>query len=221
MATKKKAPAGPAAARVRRSPDAMQRLRLRMLERARAIHRDEGLEALSMRRMAEEFGLSTMALYSYFANKNALLEGLWVEVFETLNAQLLRVDGEGGTALRRLEAHVRSFMAFWLERPDLYRLIYMSATPAAGHIDIEHQPAYERMRQLTRQRVHACLDARLAEAQRDLQVDLVALKMLGYLQLALGLARYDLQARDELHEHVVQDILKSLQDAKKPGRGRA
>src|SRR6059036_795279 len=36
----------------------------------------EGLEALSMRRLAEELGVGTMTLYGYFRSKNELLDAV-------------------------------------------------------------------------------------------------------------------------------------------------
>src|SRR5438874_1240559 len=57
-------------------------------EAAVALADAEGLAAVSMRRLAEQLGVSTMALYRYVANKDELLElmidavgdGVWLEV---------------------------------------------------------------------------------------------------------------------------------------------
>jgi AcrR family transcriptional regulator len=47
-----------------------------ILDRALAIVDAEGLDALSMRRLAGEFNVEAMALYYYFPNKQAILDGL-------------------------------------------------------------------------------------------------------------------------------------------------
>jgi TetR/AcrR family transcriptional regulator, tetracycline repressor protein len=50
--------------------------REQILTRAIEIIDAEGLDALSMRRLASEFQVEAMALYYYFANKQAILDGV-------------------------------------------------------------------------------------------------------------------------------------------------
>jgi len=203
----------PATVRLRRSPNEMATLKRELLERARLIYRDEGLAALSMRRMALEFKLSTMALYSYFPSKQALLEGLWLEIFEALLAELQSVQKGRRTPLKLLEAHVRSFLAFWELRPDQFCMIYMSLvqTSGADAVDMEHQPVYADMVLLTRERVAACAATPPGDAALGLSTDALVAQMLGYLLLTLGVARYPLYDRDALRDRTVLDILCTVQ----------
>jgi AcrR family transcriptional regulator len=193
----------------------MRQLKARMLERARAIYRDEGIAALTMRRMAEEFGLSTMAMYSYFRNKEALLSGLWVEAFEALVEQLLLAAAGRRAPLKILEAHLRTLFDFWEQRADLYRLVYLSAAQSSGGgdlVDMAQQPAYAQLLLLTRERVAACLGGpdEPSEALLRLQTDLMVAKLLGFLQLSLGVARYPLADRDALREQMLRDMLSTV-----------
>src|SRR5688572_5528682 len=50
--------------------------RERVLHAALQIVDSEGLDALSMRRLAAELGVQAMSLYSHLADKKALLDGL-------------------------------------------------------------------------------------------------------------------------------------------------
>ena len=50
--------------------------RERILEVARRIASDEGLDALSMRRIAQQLDVWPMSLYRHFADKEALLDAL-------------------------------------------------------------------------------------------------------------------------------------------------
>jgi len=59
----------PAPRRPRLTPDEVARAALELLDR-------EGLEALSMRRLADELGVGTMTLYGYFRNKDELLDAV-------------------------------------------------------------------------------------------------------------------------------------------------
>ena len=66
----------------------------------------EGLEAISFRRLADEFGVTPMALYWHFDDKEALLaaiaDRLWLETAETLQGSLaqLSADDDGWGQLR-------------------------------------------------------------------------------------------------------------------------
>ena len=50
--------------------------RARVLEAAVALADDQGLEALSMRRLGAELGVEAMSLYNHVADKDDLLDGL-------------------------------------------------------------------------------------------------------------------------------------------------
>lgn len=200
--------------RVRRSPAEMAALKREMLERARQIYREEGPGGLSMRRMAQEFELSTMALYSYFPSKQALLEGLWLEVFEALLERLLPVSAGQRAPHKVLEAHARAFIDFWEARADQFRMIYMSQQQTAGGeaVAMAEQPAYQKLVYLIRERVAACArgSAEPSEETLALLAAQMVSKQLGYLLLVLGVARYPLQDRESLRERVVQDIVSGV-----------
>ncbi|NCT85632.1 MAG: TetR/AcrR family transcriptional regulator [Comamonadaceae bacterium] len=214
MKTTSLAAAPTAKPRLRRGPAAMARLRQELLERARRIYGSEGAAGLSMRRLAQEAGLSTMALYSYFPSKQALLERLWLEVFEALLAELLAASARRRAPLKVMEAHLRAFLAFWEARPDQFRLIYMSTQPQAGEgqLPIQEQPVYQQLIQLKRERVAACASgaARPSEALLAESATLALAKLLGYLLLVLGMPRYPLPERARLRERVVADALQGI-----------
>ena len=72
-----------------------------VVERGLALADAEGLEAVTIRRLAAELGVTPMALYWHFRNKDELLTGLAEAVWAELD---LRVDprGEWPDQLRRL-----------------------------------------------------------------------------------------------------------------------
>ena len=58
--------------------------RARVLQAAVALADEGGLEAFSMRALAQEFGVVPMALYKHFANKEELLDGMVDIVFSEI-----------------------------------------------------------------------------------------------------------------------------------------
>lgn len=195
----------------------MAALKREMLERARMIYRDEGVEALSMRRLAQELGISTMAIYSYFENKKALLDGLWIEVFEALTHELLDASKDQRGPRKVIEAHVRRFLDFWERHPEQFRMIYMSRTQSGSLEEVgeAQQPVYQRLINLNRERMAACApESRPAdEALAQTLCDQMSVKTMGFLLLVVGLPRYPLQDRDTLRERVVQDVLRDVAEA--------
>lgn len=66
-------------------------LRQRLLDRAGELLADEGVKALSLRRLAGAVGTSTTAVYSLFGNKPGLVNELYVEGFRRFGARLRAV----------------------------------------------------------------------------------------------------------------------------------
>lgn len=206
--------------RLRRGPAEMAALKREMMERARKIYREEGVEALSMRRLAHELGISTMAIYSYFANKQALLDGLWIEIFEALTAELLDASSDQRGPRKVLEAHVRRSMDFWERHPEQFRMIYLSQSSASlSEIGEAQKPVYNRLLGLVRERVAACapdgVDADETLIRR--QCDLLTTKLMGYLVLTIGLQRYPLHDREALREQIVQEVVRDAVDGLSAG----
>ena len=66
--------------------------RERVLEAAVALADEGGIEALTMRRLAESLGVEAMSLYYHVANKERVLDGIVEAVMAELNAEVDRTD---------------------------------------------------------------------------------------------------------------------------------
>ena len=79
--------------------------RERILQTALRLADEEGLEAISMRKVAQELGVKAMSLYNHVANKDDIIDGIvdWV----VSDIELPRCDLDWKTAMRRraLSAH--------------------------------------------------------------------------------------------------------------------
>ena len=79
--------------------------RARVLEAAVALADETGLDAFSMRGLAQELGVVPMALYKHVANKDELLDGMVDIVFGEIESPSGEVDWR--TAMRRRAVSVR------------------------------------------------------------------------------------------------------------------
>jgi AcrR family transcriptional regulator len=104
-------------------------LRDRILETAFAIFRDKGLAALSMRKLAERVGVTTMATYRHFRNKDDLVAAL-VERGFSIWARYLSVTRRGRTPLNRIGRVFDRYFDFAMQQPKFFELMFL--TPRKG-----------------------------------------------------------------------------------------
>lgn len=98
--------------------------RAELVAAAHAIVKDEGYEALTIRKLAERVGLATMSVYSYFADKQAILTAVAEDTFETLARRIERK--EPPDPIEALRVGLREYAVFGLENPNEYRTIFMT-----------------------------------------------------------------------------------------------
>ena len=90
---------------------------------AKLVHR-EGAEAVTMRRVAKSVGITPMALYRHYADRDGLLNTLADAGFEELVARLQNVDLPAQPEQRLLRV-LDVFLDFALEKPRLFELMFL------------------------------------------------------------------------------------------------
>lgn len=119
-------------------------LRNALLTAAGELLRSDGVEGLSLRRLAERAGVSRTAPYHHFADKNALLCALAVEGF----AELERLIGDAQEhpeqpIEKRLGQFVSAYLDFATRAPEQYELmfgrsIWKTGEPSAELKEVAH-----------------------------------------------------------------------------------
>jgi len=105
-------------------------LRQRIVEAARDIVSEEGLDGLSMRALGVRIGYSPATIYHHFHDKDELLRSVMAEGFkrlgETVAQEMARqADVEdGGTSMSRLCATGRAYARFGLENTGYFRAMF-------------------------------------------------------------------------------------------------
>jgi AcrR family transcriptional regulator len=93
------------------------------VDAALEILRDDGLEAVTMRAVAERARVTPPAIYWYFADKDALLANVLREVRTLFHDRL--VDALAApTAEERLWRSLDAFRRFAVEQPGLFRVLF-------------------------------------------------------------------------------------------------
>jgi len=100
--------------------------RAEILAAAERIFVEHGYEGATIRKIADEVGLSSTALYMHFAEKGEILHEICRQAFRTLmeaNNEILAGPADPETRLRRM---LRAYIAFGFANPNAYRLVYMT-----------------------------------------------------------------------------------------------
>ncbi len=101
-------------------------LRDAMIEAAESILDGGGPDTLSLRRLARETGVSQTAPYRHFQDKTALLAAVATRGFEDFGAALTAaLEPEPGPE-QQLAAIGRAYVNFALDRPGMFRLMFLS-----------------------------------------------------------------------------------------------
>lgn len=118
-----------------------------IIQAAQSLFIARGFPAVSMRNIAEKAGMGTMTLYKYFPNKNAILHHIWAGFFDELFA-LVRSELEEETDARtRLKKMCMTYLNYWVEHPDRFRIVFLNEDRASSSDDffINHANIAEEM----------------------------------------------------------------------------
>lgn len=102
--------------------------RSRILEQAGDLFLAHGASGVTMRGLAARMGVTPMALYRHFESRDDLLRALLDEGHATFLRYLNRALGEA-TPEARLLASGRQYLAFALEHPRSYAVMFMEHVP--------------------------------------------------------------------------------------------
>lgn len=107
------------------------------LDAAERVVVSDGVEALTMARLAKECGAAVGAVYRYLPGKSALLSGLQLRAVRVL-AELVEFRLEGVQApLERVKVAFGTWSVFAQQSPALFRLIDDSLSDPSPHLDPE------------------------------------------------------------------------------------
>lgn len=98
--------------------------RLNILEAAFKIVKNEGWQALSMRKIAEEIEYTAPIIYEYFANKEAILEELNKKGFILLHRKMKEASEKVDTVEEKIEAVWMAYWNFAFSEKELYQLMF-------------------------------------------------------------------------------------------------
>jgi AcrR family transcriptional regulator len=103
--------------------------RERIFNAAKTVLRQEGISGLSLRRIAQQSGMSPMALYRHFADKDALLDALMDDGLAAWEERVRAIRARAPLAW--LEQLTEAFLSFALEEPHRFDAAFFLPAPKA------------------------------------------------------------------------------------------
>ena len=109
-------------------------LREALLDIAFALVDSRGVEAISMRGLAREAGVSSAAPFRHFADKRVLLDAIAEKAALELERKLDEATATGSDALTQFRAMSVAYVRFAAEHPALFDLIHSTDSVSAGFL---------------------------------------------------------------------------------------
>jgi AcrR family transcriptional regulator len=89
-------------------------------------------DAVSIRAVADAVGITSPSIYLHFADKDALIEAVVIDVFAELDAAMLAAGADVNEPLARVRAYGLAYVDFAIGHPEHYRVATMERCVEVG-----------------------------------------------------------------------------------------
>jgi AcrR family transcriptional regulator len=152
------------------SEEAVGEFRERLIDAAERLFAAHGLEAVTMRQLASELGVSPMTPYRYFADKDAILAAVRARGFARHAEALEAARASKSVGLQGSSNVSRAYVRFALDHPEAYKLMFDVEQPNAADYP-ELVAAGDRSRANMTAHLRDLIEAGVLP--RDIDVDLI------------------------------------------------
>lgn len=198
--------ATPPKARLREKAKAAMRQGL--LDIASQLLQTEGASALSTRRIAEQAGTSTTAIYTLFGSKDGLAEALYLEGFARLSRALEQVT-EGSNPVQQILELSQTYRQVAKQNAAYYAVMFERAIPGFEPSPAARTQAWQSLQPLVgaiRRAKKVKLLGRVNAEELAMRIwvvshGLVSVELSGYMPEAMQAAT--------MHQQVIEDLLEA------------
>ena len=166
------------------SPEDVEAFRQRLCQAAEKLFAERGIEAVTMRELAQALGVSPMTPYRYFKDKDAILAAVRAAAFARFAARLEAAMAQPADPLSRSRNAGQAYIDFALAEPQAYRLMFDLNQPTEGDYP-ELQASIVRARRTMTVHIEAMIQAGLMEGDAELIGHLFWSVLHGMLMLQL------------------------------------
>ena len=202
-------------------------LRREILDAASRVFADEGIERVTMRRVAEQIEYSPTTIYLYFKDKQDLVAAICDETFSQLAARLERLKpdpdavGPRPAPLDVLRDGLKAYVDFGTSHPHHYTVTFLQRQEIPADFAFEHTIG-ARAFAFLRESVRACVAAGSLKAT-DVETTAQALwaGVHGLTALFVTMQGFPFAPRPALTDHLIETLLAGLKPVQSPARPAA
>lgn len=156
-----------------------------ILDAARDLIAAGGIDAMSMRAVAERVGVSATAIYHHFANKQALVDAVVTQAFERFGTEMQAAAARHpGGSLARVKALGEAYVRFAVENEAYFRVIFSITVPNPRELEeLPHGAGYPLLRESI---VEAMASGAMRQGDPDLMAHYLWAHVHGVVTLALS-----------------------------------
>lgn len=193
------------------SKERIQRLkeetRTSILEAAYKIVQQEGWQALSMRKIADEIEYTAPIIYEYFSNKEAILEELNKKGYRYLGSEMKEARDKHELPGEQLEAMWMAYWNFAFKKKELYQLMFGVQMNCCS---MQKTPEAEAPARLITDAIVRLMDG------KPISEDEICRRYYTYWSVVHGLVSINLVNRgtsDEINRQVLKDAISAITKA--------
>lgn len=186
--------------------------RAEILQAAERIFVAEGYEGATIRKIADEVGVSSTALYMHFADKACILHEIVEGVLSQLLARNTEIASRPVDPVVRTRMMLDAYMRWGLEHPNAYQLVYcapsqVSTDPRPERTSDLAEKGYQAFAGVVREIAAA---GRLRTGAGDSAAQALWMACHGVVALLLSRPNFEWEDRDELMQVTLEALLNGL-----------
>ncbi len=112
-----------------RTPEEIQEVKQRILDKALELISGDGYNNFSMRKLASKLNMTATPIYGYYKNKDEIYLSVLLQGFENMYQLLSAAYEAGKTPVERLKNICREFIKFGINNPNFYNIMLVLNAP--------------------------------------------------------------------------------------------
>jgi AcrR family transcriptional regulator len=176
-----------------------------ILDASLQIMKEEGWDALSMRKIADKIEYTAPVIYEYFANKDAILLELARKGFLLLAREVLRAKELHADPVSQLEKMWQAYWKFAFDEQELYRVMFGVGAKCCNLV--EKLPEGELAASMIKTVIHQLIGSDTAK-QDEIETTYYAFWSLTHGLVSLNMVRD--QNPDKLNWQILEKAISSL-----------
>ncbi len=147
--------------------------RKKIAEAAQELYLRDGVDGISMRKVAEMCGVSAPAIYRHFRNKEEMLSEIVVEALRVLEGYLRPGLEAAGTPYDRLLGMTEGYLSFALEQPRYFDFAFLVPSPETEPIPQEIDKRNFSTFKVAIEQVAACIEQGILGEDDPLETSII------------------------------------------------